>query len=126
MYLSISTRPDISYAVGNLAKFSSKPAKIHWMALKHMLRYLKGTMHYGISYKREESNNCVGFSDADWAGNINDRKSTSGYLSQISGGAVSWRNKKQERVALSTAEAEYMALASAAQELYGSGNLLLS
>ena len=78
MYLSISTRPDISYAVGNLAKFSSKPTKIHWMALKCVLHYLKDTMNYGISYKREESNGCVGFSDADWAGDINDRKSTSG------------------------------------------------
>ena len=94
MYLSISTRPDISYAVDNLAKFSSKPTNIYRMALKHVLRYLKGTMNYGISYKREESNNCVGFSDTDWAGDINDRKSTSGYLFQMSGGAVSWRSKK--------------------------------
>ena len=104
MYLSISTRPDISYAVGNLAKFSSKPTKIHWMALKCVLCYLKGTMNYGISYKREELNDCVVFLDADWAGDINDRKSNSGYLFQISGGAVSWRSKKQECVALSTAE----------------------
>ena len=116
MYLSISTRPDISYAVGNLAKFSSKPTKTHWMALKRVLRYLKGTVDCGILYKREESSECVGFSDADWAGDVNDRKSTSGYLFQISGGAVSWRSKKQECVALSTAEAEYVALASAAQE----------
>ena len=67
-------------------------------------------------WKREESKNCVSFSDADWAGDINDRKSTSGYLLKISGGAVSWRSKKQECVALSTTEAEYVALASAAQE----------
>ena len=115
MYFSISTKPDISYAVGNL-KFLSKPTKIHWMALKCVLCYLKGTMNYRISYKKEESNDCVGFSDADRAEDINDRKSTSGYLFQISGGAVSWRSKKQECVALSTAEAEYVALSSAVQE----------
>ena len=73
-------------------------------------------MNYGISYKKEKSNDCVGFSDADRAEDINDRKFTSGYLFQISGGAVSWRSKKQECVALPTAEAEYVALASAAQE----------
>ena len=70
IYLSISTRPDISYTVGNLAKFSSKPTKIHWMALKRVLRYLKSTTNYGIS---EESNVCVGFSDADWAGDFNNQ-----------------------------------------------------
>ena len=59
---------------------------------------------------------CIGFSDADWAGDINDRKSTSGYLFQLSGGAVTWKSKKQGCVALSTAEAEYIALSSAAQE----------
>ena len=64
--------PDISYAVGNFAKFSSKTTKIHRMSLKRVLRYLKGTMNIGISYKREKSNDCVGFSDADWAGDIND------------------------------------------------------
>ena len=76
------------------------------MALKRVLRYLKGTLDYGILYQKQESNKCVGFSDADWARDVNDRKSTSGYLFQISGGAVSWRSKKQECVALSTAEAD--------------------
>ena len=113
-YLSVSTRPDITYAVGNLAKFSSKPTKVHWMALKYVLHYLKGTMDHGILYKKGESTEFVGFSDTDWAGDINDRKSTSGYLFQMSGGAITWRSKKQECVALSTAEAEYVALASAA------------
>lgn len=116
MYLSVSTRPDIAYAVGNLARFSSKPTKDHWTALKRVLRYLKGTVKHGILYSQKGSTDSVGFSDADWAGDINDRKSTSGYLFQISGGAVTWKSKKQSCVALSTAEAEYIALSSAVQE----------
>ena len=78
MYLSVSTRPDITYAVGNLARFSSKPTKEHSTALKCVLRYLKGTVKHSILYSQKGSNECVGFSDADWAGDINDRKSTSG------------------------------------------------
>ena len=116
MYLMVSTRPDIAYAVGNLAKFSSKLSTKHWTALKRVLRYLKGTIELGILYSQKSSGECVGYSDADWAGDINDRKSTSGYIFQISGAAVTWRSKKQGCVALSTAEAEYVALSSAAQE----------
>ena len=80
------------------------------------LRYLKGTVHYGIVYSKQSSKECVGYSDAAWAGDLDDRKSTSGYLFQISGGAETWKSKKQPCVALSTAEAEYMALFCAAQE----------
>ena len=84
--------------------------------MKHIFRYLKGTENYGLQYRKVEQTDCVGFSDADWAGDIDDRKSTSGYLFQLSGAAISWRSKKQRCVALYTAEAEYMALASEAQE----------
>ena len=116
MYLSVSTRPDISYAVSSPARFSSKPKKEHWTALKRLLRYLRGTLKHGILYTKDGSNACVGYADADWAGDINDRKSTSGYVFLVSGGAVSWKSQKQKCVALSTAEAEYIAMASAAQE----------
>ena len=116
MYLSVSTRPDISYAVSSLARFSSKPTKEHWTALKHLLRYLKGSTKYGILCMKGGTSECIGFSDADWAGDTNDRKSTSGYVFMLSGGAVSWSSKKQKCVALSTAEAEYIALSSAVQE----------
>ena len=113
MYLSVSTRPDITYAVSVLTKFSSKPTNQHWTALKRVMRYLKGTVNFDILYSRKFS---IGYSDADWAGNLDDRQSTSGYLFKISGGAISWRGKKQQCVILSTAEAEYLALANAAQE----------
>ena len=116
LYLSIGTRPDITYAVSNLARYCARPTKEHWLAIKRIIRYLIGTLDCGLFYCKDGSKKCIGFSDADWGGDINDRKSTSGYLFQISGAAVSWRSKKQTCVALSTAEAEYMALASAAQE----------
>ena len=113
MYLSVCTRPDIAYAVGT---FSSKPGKSHWMAVKRVLRYLKGTVNYGIIFKGGERKNLMGYSDADWAGDRQDRKSTSGYLFQLAGGPISWRSKNQDSIALSTAEAEFAALSSAAQE----------
>ena len=80
------------------------------------MRYLQGTSNFGLLYTKEESNECVGYSDADWAGNLDDRRSTSGYIFKINGAAVSWLSKKQSCVALSTAEAEYMALANTTQE----------
>ena len=84
--------------------------------MKRILRYLRSTADYGLVFTPHSSGDCVGYSDADSGGDLDDRKSTSGYLFQIGGGAVSWRSKKQTCVALSTAEAEYVALASAAQE----------
>ena len=110
MYLSVSTRPDIAFAVGSLARFSTKPTKVHWTALKRVFRYLRGTINLGILYSQKGLQECVGFSDADWAGDVNDRKSTSGYLFLISGGAVTWKSRKQGCVAL------YIALSCAAQE----------
>ena len=118
LYLLIGTKPDITYAVSNVANFCANPSKQHWTAVKRILRYLKGTTGLGLLslYSKDGSKDCVSYSDADWAGDIDDQKLTSGYLFQICVAAVSWRSKKQKCVALSTAEAEYMALASAAQE----------
>ena len=116
LYLSTKTRPDIAYAVSNVSKYCSKPTHRHWCAVKRIFRYLKGTMNLGISYQRFESDDCVGFSDADWAGDVSDRKSTSGYCFKFGRSLISWRSNKQTCVALSTAEAEYVALAGAAQE----------
>jgi hypothetical protein len=118
LYLSIMTRPDLTFAVSNVAKFCAMPGKQHWTAVKRVMRYLKGTLNYGLKYCKMGNNhvNFIGYSDADWGGDVNDYKSTSGYIFQIGGTAVSWRSKKQTCVALSTAEAEYIALAGAAQE----------
>ena len=118
LYLSGWTRPDISFAVNSVARFCSSPTKEHWIAVKRIFRYLKGTSNYGLLYSKNVDNagTMVGYSDADWAGDVNDRKSTSGYLFMMSGAPVSWKSRKQACVALSTAEAEYVALSTATQE----------
>ena len=106
MYLATSTRPDISFAVGTLARFSSKPNKSHWIALKRVLRYLKGTVGYGITFRGDGSGEeCMCFSDADWAGNKDDRRSTSGYLSRLqvdqclgaAKGRILWLSRQQKQ-----------------------------
>ena len=116
LYLAVAMRPDIAFAVSNVAKFTAQLTNEHWTAVKRILRYLHGTRSLGLIFTPEGTGECVGYSDADWGGDRDDRKSTSGYLFQMSGGAVSWRSKKQTCVALSMAEAEYIALASATQE----------
>ena len=95
LHVSGWTRPDIAFAVSNVARFCSSPSKEHWTAVKRILRYLKGTSNYGLSYLRNDNNDTlVGYSDADWAGDVNDCKSTSGYLFMMSGAAVSWKSQK--------------------------------
>ena len=100
------------------AQFCSKPTKPHWTAVKQIFRYLRGTTGLGLLYAKgaDSDNMLVGYSDADWAGDCTDYKYTSGYLFQIGGTVVTWNSKKQSCIALSTGEAEYMALLSASQE----------
>ena len=115
MYLAVTTRPDISYAVGALARYMSCPTTTHWQAAKGVVRYLAGTTSYGIIYSGE-SVEFTGYSDADYAGDIDTRRSTTGYVFIMNGGAISWQSKHQPTVAASTSEAEYMAAAAAVKE----------
>ena len=108
-----------------MARFSSKPTTEHWTALKRLIRYLKGTLTLGILYTKDDSSSIIGYTDSDWAGDVNDRKSTSGYVFLLSGGPISWKSQKQKCVALSTAEAEYIAMARAAQESVWLGQLIV-
>jgi hypothetical protein len=101
--------------VGAVSRFNSNYGLSHWKAVKRVLRYLKGTKHYTLEYKRG-AGDIRGFCDADWANDINDRRSVTGYVFTLNGGAISWNSKKQPTVALSTSEAEYMALGQAAKE----------
>ncbi|XP_061989507.1 uncharacterized mitochondrial protein AtMg00810-like [Rosa rugosa] len=108
MYL-IATRPDIMYAVSLVSRFMEKPYANHWEAAKRFLRYVIGTIDYGIFYQANVPVNLVGYTDSDLAGSIDDNKSTSGYVFSLRSGAISWSSKKQPIVALSTTEAEYIA-----------------
>ena len=122
MYAMTATRPDIAFAVSVLSRFSSKPDTTHWKALKRVFRYLNGTLHRGITYggvdplDHRDDRVLTGYSDADWGGCEDIRKSTGGYVYLINGAAVSWSSKRQATVALSSCEAEYMAVTQATKE----------
>ena len=116
LYAAIATRPDISQAVGAASRYCSQPNEAHLTAVKRILRYLKETVNLGLKYEKSQSGTLTGYSDADWAGDLDDRHSTSGNLFLLAGGPITWLSKKQPTVALSTAEAEYMSLCSATQE----------
>lgn len=124
IYLATKTRPDIAFVVNKLARYCSAPTQDHMSAVKRVMRYLKGTANYGLLYLKNEHGECHGFADADWAGDSKDRKSTSGFSFQLSGASISWSSSKQSCVALSTAEAEYVALSGATQEAAWLKNLL--
>ena len=115
MYAMVATRPDIAYAVGVVARYMSNPGKPHWEAVKCILRYLKGTQTLCISYG-VGTLDLRGYCDADMAGDMDSRKSTSGYVFTLAGGAVSWCSRLQKLVALSTTEAEYISATEAAKE----------
>ena len=117
MFLANGTRPDIMAAVSILARHMANPGPMDWVAGKRVLRYLKGTMNVGIKYTDDPStSDIIGYSDADWASNLEDRKSTSGYVFLRAGGAISWQTRKQPTPALSSSESELLALTSALKE----------
>ena len=116
LYASIATRPDLAQAVGAISKFNSCPTEAHLNAVKRIFRYLKGTINLCIKYEKSADNCLVGFSDAYWAGDMTDRHSTTWNLFMMSGAAIDWLSKKQPVVALSTTEAQYVALSAATQE----------
>ena len=114
MYAMLGTRPDISYAVTTLSKFSSNPGSAHWEAVKRVYRYLTGTRKLWLTFGGIEKE-LVGYADAD--GSMNeDRHTLSGYVFLVDGGAVSWSTKRQEIVLLSTTESEYVAATHATKE----------
>ncbi|KAJ0172339.1 hypothetical protein K1T71_012312 [Dendrolimus kikuchii] len=115
MYVAVCTRPDIAHAVGFLSQFNDCYSDIHWKAAKHVLRYLKGTTNYCLVYDKGNFEVC-GYVDADWASCEVDRKSYTGYVYKIGNSVISWESRKQKTVALSSTEAEYMALSDACKE----------
>ena len=117
-YAVTATRPDLAQALGTVNQFCSNPGEEHWKAAKRILRYIKGTIDYGITFdgNKETDVELKGYVDADWGSNPNGRKSHSGYLFTVCGGVISWASKKQSVVALSSTEAEYVAASLASQE----------
>ena len=115
LHITMSTRPDIAQAVGAVSKFCSNPTEAHKTAVKRIFRYLKKTINLVLKYCKDEDP-VMGYSDADFGGDLDDKHSTTGNVFLLAGGAISWLSKKQAVVALSTSEAEYVALSMAAQE----------
>lgn len=115
LYLT-ATRPDIMFAASLLSRFMQDPNETHFRTAKRVLRYIKGTVSYGIWFKKSEELKLIGFTDSDWAGSHDDMKSTSAYVFSIGSGFFSWNSKKQNVVAQSTAEAEYIAAAAAVNQ----------
>lgn len=123
IYLTV-TRPDISYAVSIISQFMHKPCKHHLEAAYKILRYLKKAPGKGILYGSHGNTEICGYCDADWAGSKSDRRSTSGYFTFVGGNLVSWKSKKQNTVARSSAEAEYRAMAVTTCELLWLNSLM--
>ena len=116
IYLT-TTRPDLMYAVSVVSRYMAKPTEMHLMAAKRILRYVQGTMCFGIFYQRSGNQELVGYTDSDYAGCIDDRKSTSGYAFILSNAAVAWSSRKQPIVTLSTTETEFVAASACACQL---------
>uniref|UniRef100_A0A803MVW8 Reverse transcriptase Ty1/copia-type domain-containing protein n=1 Tax=Chenopodium quinoa TaxID=63459 RepID=A0A803MVW8_CHEQI len=116
IYLS-HTRPDIAYAVGVVSRFMHLPQVQHMTAVMRILRYLKGTHSIGIYFDKNAHPDLIAYTDADWAGDRDGRKSTSGYFTLVGGNLVTWRSKKQKVVALSSAEAEFRGIAKGIAEI---------
>lgn len=132
LYIAMWTRPDIAYAVSQVARFQQAPTQQHWEFAKHIVRYLKGTQHLGLTYSAADANGAVqhspvlrGYADASWAEDPDERLSHSAHLFTLANAAISWRSARQRLVTLSSTEAEYVALSDASREALFLRNLLV-
>jgi hypothetical protein len=117
MYLMVGTRPDLAFCVGRLAKYVQKPTMVQWEALKRVMRYVIHTRKLGLVFGGTKASMTPAvYVDADWAGDVETRKSTSGFVAMMSGGAIAWGARQQEVVALSSAESEYISMCNGARE----------
>jgi histone deacetylase 1/2 len=113
----VLTRPDIAYSVNKVCQYLHSPTSVHWTAVKRILRYLSSTASTGMLIRRSSSTLVSAFSDADWAGCLDDRKSTGGFAVFFGSNLISWSARKQATVSRSSTEAEYKALANATAEI---------
>ncbi|XP_059633498.1 secreted RxLR effector protein 161-like [Cornus florida] len=109
MYAQVCTRPDLAYMVTMLGRYQSNPSIDHWKAVKKVQRYLQGTKDYMLTYKRTDTLEVIGYSDSDFAGCSDTRKSTFGYIFMLTDGPISWKSQTQSLVATSTIEAKFVA-----------------
>ncbi|XP_070015929.1 secreted RxLR effector protein 161-like [Nicotiana sylvestris] len=116
MYVMVCTRPDISQVVGVISRYMHNPGKEHWQAVKWILRYIHNIVDVGLVFEQEDNQSVVGYCDSDFAGDLDKRRSTTGYVFTFAKAPVSWKFTLQSTVVLSTTEAEYMAIIEAVKE----------
>ena len=124
LYLTAS-RPDISYSVGVCARYQSNPKESYVTTVKSIIKYIKSTSNFGVWYDKDTNDVLAGYSDVDWAGNANDRKSTSDGCFYLGNNLVSWMSKKQNTISLSTAKTRYIAAGSCCTQLFWMQKLLV-
>lgn len=125
LYMANATRPDICHATSDVSRFNNAHSEQHWIAVKRIFRYLRGTINLKLQFKKNPNKRLVSaYCDSDWGSEIDERKSRSGFVILMAGGAVSWLSKKQSIVALSSTEAEYISLSSTVRELIWIAQLL--
>ncbi|KAL0448235.1 UNVERIFIED_CONTAM: Retrovirus-related Pol polyprotein from transposon TNT 1-94 [Sesamum latifolium] len=118
MYAMVCTRPDLAHAVSQVCKYMSKPGRHNWEAVKWIFIYLMGIVGHGVVFGSQQNDPLVvGHVDSDYADDLDDRRSTTGYVFTLGGGPICWKSTAQSIVALSTTEAEYMAIAEATKEV---------
>ena len=105
MYLMAATRPNLAATVGCVSQYMQNLGRVHWEVVKRIMRYVKGTLSFGLRYKREEKIQLMGLIDSDWGGDLDTRRSTTGYVFKCASGAINWSSKKRPTVALSSTEA---------------------
>jgi hypothetical protein len=126
LYLANCTRPDLAYTVGVLSRYLGTPREVHWKAVQRVFQYLINTKNSGIQYNSTPEVQLLGYSDSDYAGDVETRKSTSGSMVILCSGPISWRSQRQRVVARCTMEAEYIALSDHASEIIWLKQFLLN
>ena len=124
MYAQVCTRPHIAFIVNVLGRYLSNPRHDHWVAAKKVMRYLQRTKDFMLVYRRVDNLEVVGYSDSDFSGCSDDRKSTSGYIFMLVGGAISWKSVKQSLIASLTMYAEFVAYYGASSQAVWLRNLI--
>jgi hypothetical protein len=116
MYAMLCTRPNLAYPISVVSQHMANPSLEHWIAVKRIFRYLQGTLQFKLRFGGLSPQDVVGYCDADWAADLEDRRSTTGFVFMMGGGATSWSSKREPTIDLSTTEAEYMASTQATKE----------
>jgi hypothetical protein len=115
MYLT-NTRPDICFAVNTLSQYLIDPRRVHLVVAKHVMRYFKGTLDFGLCYNGDHDFRLSGYTDSDWDGSVSNRKSTSGCCFSLGPNMTSWKSRKQSSISLNMTQAEYIAACSTSCE----------